>query len=111
MSERPALDDLLDKARSRVARMTTAEREEMHRAQRESWVRGNMGLSRRSSRVTEALARRQKLRRTGSVVVYALVAAAVLAGVSAVNFVYYAAVCDGTSLVGYLRWALIRGGC
>lgn len=37
------LKELLDQSRAKVAAMTDKEREEMHVAQRESFVRGEMG--------------------------------------------------------------------
>lgn len=47
---RPELDRLVEEAKRRVEAMTPEELEAMWRAQRESWVRGEMGLDRKGER-------------------------------------------------------------
>jgi hypothetical protein len=44
IKDRSELTKLLDEAIGRVAAMTPEEKESMYRLQRESWVRGEMGI-------------------------------------------------------------------
>jgi hypothetical protein len=44
MKDRPELTKLLAESKARVATMTKDELDAMYRLQRESWVRGEMGM-------------------------------------------------------------------